>query len=268
LHEVKIWRPIAERRMLALAGRTTRYSFSPVDEFVIGTIYEAPLLVQRRSERHTFLPGQSCMWDPEQVHSGSAPVAEWSAELVIVPASEFAEALDDDVSLSCRPGRITDEGSRRAVAALHRSIRSGDRLAIETALTTVARDLFVRIPNRRSSKSDAAAKRLVTARDLLVDRLAENVTLAELAAVAGMDRFHFARQFKIAFGQPPHAYRMERRLRVAQGALERGRPVAEVAVSSGFFDQSHLHRRFQRRFGLSPARYAAAFNGLAPEATR
>ena len=34
--------------------------------------------------------------------------------------------------------------------------------------------------------------------------------------------------------------------------------VAEVAVTSGFFDQSHLHRHFQRRFGLSPARYAAA----------
>jgi hypothetical protein len=75
--------------MLVLSGRTTEYSFSPVDEFVIGTIYKAPLVVRRRRERHTFVPGESCVWDPEHVHSGLAPAAAWSAELVIVPACEL-----------------------------------------------------------------------------------------------------------------------------------------------------------------------------------
>lgn len=244
--------------MLALAGRTTAYSFSPVDEFVIGTSYDAPFVVRRRRDRHALLPGQSCVWDPEQGHSGSTSAAAWSAELVIVPACELLEALDDDVSLACAPGAITSEGSRCAVAALHRSLRSGDRLAIEVELTSVAHSLFVHCPSLRPATS-AADRRLRAARDLLVDRLAENVTLAELAAAAGMDRFHFARQFKAVFGQPPHAYRLHMRLLSAQRALEHGRPVAEVAATSGFFDQSHLHRHFQRWFGLSPVRYASAF---------
>jgi AraC-like DNA-binding protein len=245
--------------MLALAGRTAAYSFSPVDEFVIGTSYEAPFVVSRRRDRHVLLPSHSCVWDPEQGHSGATSAAAWSAELVIVPACELRDALDDDVTLTCAPGEITSEASRGAVAALHRSLRSGDRLAIDVELTLVAHSLFVHRPSMRPARSLAVDRRLRVARDLLVDRLAESVTLAELAAAAGMDRFHFARQFKAAFGQPPHAYRRHMRLVTAQRALERGRPVAEVAATSGFFDQSHLHRHFRRWFGLSPVRYASAF---------
>jgi AraC-like DNA-binding protein len=245
--------------MLAIAGRTSAYSFSPVDEFVIGTSYEAPFVVRRQHHRHAFLPGQSCVWDPEQGHSGSTSAAAWSAELVIVPEAELVEAFGDDVSLACAPGEITSEGSRCAVAALHRSLRSGDRLAIEVELTSVAHSLFVHHPSVRLARAATADRRLRAARDLLVDRLADNVTLAELAGVAGMDRFHFARQFKATFGRPPHAYRLHLRLLRAQRALEHGRPVAEVAATSGFFDQSHFHRHFQRWFGLSPVRYASAF---------
>ena len=206
-----------------------------------------------------FCPARAVCGIPEQGHSGSTSAAAWSAELVIVPEGELVEALGDDVSLTCAPGEITSEGSRCAVAALHRSLRSGDRLAIEVELTSVAHSLFVHRPSVRLARSATADRRLRAARDLLVDRLAENVTLAELAGVAGMDRFHFARQFKATFGQPPHAYRLHLRLLRAQRALEHGRPVAEVAATSGFFDQSHLHRHFQRWFGLSPVRYASAF---------
>ena len=152
-------------------------------------VYEAPFVVRRQRDRHAFLPGQSCVWDPEQGHSGSTSAAAWSAELVIVPEAELVEAFGDDVSLTCAPGEITSEGSRCAVAALHRSLRSGDRLAIEVELTSVAHSLFVHRPSVRLARSATADRRLRAARDLLVDRLAENVTLAELAGVAGMDRF-------------------------------------------------------------------------------
>jgi AraC-like DNA-binding protein len=264
LHEVRIWRPLPDRRMVAMSGRTSVYSFSPVDEFVIGTIRDGPLVVRRHRQVHTFLPGESCVWDPEHAHTGSAPAAAWGADLVIVPGSELADAFDGDVALETASSpEVVDRGTRQAVAELHRSLSSRDRLAVEVKLTAVARHLFARRapPAKSTSAVDA---RLHAALDLLIDCIADNVSLAELAAVAGMDRFHFARQFKASFGLPPHAYRLHMRLLVAQRALEAGRPVAEVAATAGFFDQSHLHRHFQRRYGLSPARYAAAFTGSPP----
>jgi transcriptional regulator GlxA family with amidase domain len=63
---------------------------------------------------------------------------------------------------------------------------------------------------------------------------------------------------------PPHRFQLAYRIGTARRLLERGIPVAEVAVETGFVDQSHLHRHFRKTLGMTPARYA----NLALERTR
>ena len=62
-------------------------------------------------------------------------------------------------------------------------------------------------------------------------RLAETVTLADLAAVAGLSPFHFARSFKAATGLAPHQYVLARRIELAKrlAARPRALPVQEIA---------------------------------------
>jgi AraC-like DNA-binding protein len=260
LHDVRIWRPVDARRMVAIAGRTTEYSFSPVDEYVIGTVTDGPLVVRRHRERHTVLPGESCVWDPEHAHGGCAPDGAWTAELLLVPASELIEALDGRMSATDGRGAVHSPGARALIAELHRCARDRDRLAIDVQLALVAHALFDDGPAHDSTSPYTPIDRgLREAHDLLVDRLVENITLADLSARAGMDRFHFTRRFKAAFGLPPHTYRLHLRLLAAQRRLEHGGAIATVAADLGFYDQSHLHRHFRRRFGISPARYASAF---------
>ena len=43
--------------------------------------------------------------------------------------------------------------------------------------------------------------------------------------------------------------------------LEAGATIAQAAAATGFADQSHLHRHFQRSLGLTPAKYQQRFNG-------
>jgi len=43
--------------------------------------------------------------------------------------------------------------------------------------------------------------------------------------------------------------------------LETGETIAQAARATGFADQSHLHRHFQRSLGLTPAKYQQRFNG-------
>lgn len=89
---------------------------------------------------------------------------------------------------------------------------------------------------------------------LMHERLSESLPLADLAAVAGISRCYFSRLFHFSFGQPPHQYLLELRLQRARLLLEaRQRPIADVAAMTGFSDQSHLTRRFRRRFGTTPA---------------
>jgi AraC-like DNA-binding protein len=93
------------------------------------------------------------------------------------------------------------------------------------------------------------------ARDLLHDRFADNVSLDDLAVASGVGRFQLARQFHAAFGLPPHAYQMHVRVSRAMTLIRRGLPLVQVALETGFHDQSHLTRHFTRTVGISPGRY-------------
>jgi AraC family transcriptional regulator len=91
-------------------------------------------------------------------------------------------------------------------------------------------------------------------------RLAESISLEELAKAAGLSPFHFARQFKAATGHPPHDYHIRLRIDRAQELLRtRGREwnLAAIANECGFADQSHFSRQFKRVVGVTPGDYLA-----------
>jgi AraC family transcriptional regulator len=82
-------------------------------------------------------------------------------------------------------------------------------------------------------------------------------TLAEIAAVAGLNPYHFARQFKAATGLPPHQYVIMRRVERAKHLLRSGTEVslAEIATQAGFYDQSQFSRHFKRLVGVTPSQF-------------
>lgn len=91
------------------------------------------------------------------------------------------------------------------------------------------------------------------------DNLAAPLTLADLAAVAHVSPFHFARVFRSATGRSPHRYVLERRVALAEELLTRTTlPIAEVAARAGFADQSHLTRVLGRQLGRTPGAVRAA----------
>jgi AraC-like DNA-binding protein len=91
-----------------------------------------------------------------------------------------------------------------------------------------------------------------------------DVSLADLAAAAGVSQYLLMRAFREQFGVPPHAFQVAQRVKQVGRLLEAGVSAADAAAAAGFFDQSHMYRHFRRRLGLTPAAYAAAFGpGLA-----
>ena len=107
-------------------------------------------------------------------------------------------------------------------------------------------------PSREPSPSIRKALARVDA-----DPLAR-VSLAELAALSGVSRFQLVRGFVRDVGITPHAYVLQRRIRLARRLLAEGRSIAEAALRAGFADQSHLTRVFVRHLGITPGRYVAA----------
>jgi len=86
--------------------------------------------------------------------------------------------------------------------------------------------------------------------------LSESMDLAELAAVAGLSVYHFARAFKQSAGVTPHHHLVRRRVERAQGMLARSElPLSEIALATGFSDQSHLARHFRLLVGITPGQF-------------
>lgn len=86
--------------------------------------------------------------------------------------------------------------------------------------------------------------------------LGREITLAELARVAGLGHDSFARRFRAATGLAPYAYVIEQRMRRAEELLARGDlDLARIACALGFSSQSHFTTTFRRQRGLTPLAY-------------
>jgi AraC family transcriptional regulator len=137
----------------------------------------------------------------------------------------------------------------------------GNQLAIGLARACAASDPLDRFDPRPLSL--VKLRRVI---EFIEQRLTEPVSLGDMAAVAGLSAWHFARAFKLATGSSPHSFLLRRRLVKADTLLRLpGIAVAEVAVKSGFCDQSHLSMHFRRATGMTPARWRNSF--LAPQTT-
>jgi AraC family transcriptional regulator len=93
--------------------------------------------------------------------------------------------------------------------------------------------------------------------EFVEEHLDAGLTLEQLAAVARLSPYHFARQFKAATGLPPHQYLIMRRVERARQLLQTAADLslAEVAVHAGFSDQSVFCLHFKRVVGVTPRQY-------------
>ena len=88
--------------------------------------------------------------------------------------------------------------------------------------------------------------------------LDQDLTLAELAAVAEFSPSHFKALFKQAVGVPVHRFVLERRIERARLRLLDGRhSITEIALETGFAHASHMARWMRRLLGSSPSQIRA-----------
>ena len=87
-------------------------------------------------------------------------------------------------------------------------------------------------------------------------RLESGVQVAEVAERFGFSPSHFFRVFRKSFGVSPHTYMMCRRLVLAQELVVTTElSLAEIALKTGFADQSHFSRRFRNLTGVAPGEF-------------
>ncbi len=91
--------------------------------------------------------------------------------------------------------------------------------------------------------------------DYILANLERDLSLAEIAASAGLSVAHFSRLFRKTTGYSPYQYLIHCRVQSAYNLLKHPHyTIAQIAQMVGFYDQSHLSRHFKRIYGVSPQR--------------
>jgi len=112
----------------------------------------------------------------------------------------------------------------------------------------------------RSMKPVPPARHLLRAKDLADARYREPLDVRTLARAAHLSPAHFSREFRRAFGEPPHQYLLTRRLERAAALLrDTDRSIADICFTVGLRSVGSFTTSFGRAFGLSPTAYRAAF---------
>lgn len=190
--------------------------------------------------------------------------AEGQTEMLTLSLSTAAfEAIggrpDDAFARGLLPFR--DDSLRAVLLELMERAACGisERLYVDHALAFLTASLAS--PKRRESQrplGDAALRRVLDAIETSLREMAASPpSLDRLARIAGLSVAEFARRFRAATGESPHAYLTRRRIERAQDLLrhEAALPLADLAVMLGFADQAHFSRRFRQVTGTTPSRF-------------
>jgi AraC-like DNA-binding protein len=215
----------------------------------IGEATTSVLLVFNPDEPHSGRMARSSRWRYRGLYLTQSALSTLAATLGIESVPYFtANGLSD----------------RELIAAfldLHQALQDGrDGLLAGERLV----GSFGRLFHRHGSKGERVpiASRdngaVSTVQALVRERYGEQLKLEAMGRSVDLTPFQLIGLFKRTIGLTPHAYLTQVRLRAAIQAMRGGVPLAEAALSAGFYDQSALTNHFKRAYGITPLQWLRA----------
>lgn len=204
---------------------------------------------------------------PPYVPHACTPEAlpNWKYKMLFVRPDWVDRLFDEETDLH-KPFLLEDHKNRQCRLLLDRCVNAfqskGTPLEIETSMIRLTQALYGKnddgMEREHRKLGETERQHLRRVKEYLHEHFAERVTLETLEAVSGISRFHLIHSFKKENHIPPHVYQNLLRINFAKKALCSGRPISDVAVDAGFYDQSHFTRMFAHFVGVTPQKYAVS----------
>lgn len=201
-------------------------------------------------------PGELAVINPGEMHSGEPRRSDGTTyKMLYIDRSvmnlrgtepQFGNVISGDLRLN------------NLFMELYEAIGSGkEPLEKETVLTAftgfLSENYSYPAMYRDELRDDIPS--VIRAREFMADRLNCRVTLEEAARVSGYSPYHFLRLFKKSTGMTPHLYLTQMRIDKARSLMVSGLSPSEVALETGFTDQSHFANTFRKYTGATPGQY-------------
>jgi len=226
------------------------------DCFAIGTTTYGIQRFRCKGTQYDSRPGDLVLFNPDDDHDGCRGTADGFRYTMWYVPDAFVASCVDGNRYFARP-HAPDRQLAETFSALSASLAQtpAESLRAESLMRAFLGTMLARHGERPQPGPSRAAGAATLARvkDYIRTYHARDITVADLALVAGLSRAHLTRAFTAAYHMPPHVYLNAVRIAQAQALIRLGTPLAAVALECGFADQSHLTRRFKGSVGVTPS---------------
>lgn len=243
--------------------KTHNFSRHSHEGYTIGVIEKGAQRFFRTGGNHIAPQDSIILVNADQVHNGQSATEDgWEYKAMYPLPEQFAtltQGLNSETVIPYFPEPVVyDPEMAQQLRLVFDTLENSDnRLLRETLVYGTLVKLMSRHGKKRREyePNTRSKQQLLVAKEFLDDFPQADVSLEDLAKLANLSPYHFARSFQKEFGFPPHAYQVQSRLRYAIRLMKQGHTLSDIAQESGFHDQSHLHRHFKRAMGVTPKQY-------------
>ncbi len=225
--------------------RNSRISYPPhthVSSYTLGLVTEGSVVFKQDGNRGICHSGDFFVVSPDTVHEVCALEEEYSI-LSVCFRKDVIYRQDPENVL-----RIVGNLANQLVAGNY--IDAGQIAMLGDAVEVLYRNLEILAFPEQSQ--------IENAKNLLAGAPENPFPVEELSRRVFVSQYYLIREFKKRFGLTPHQYQMQIRIRKAQLLLLEGKSITEVALITGFCDQSHFDRWFKKMLGITPSDYVEA----------
>jgi AraC-like DNA-binding protein len=232
--------------------------------YTIGVIEEGAQRFYRSGNIHIADTNSIILVNADDVHTGESASPEGWKYRAMYPLEQHFENISNDLydgkvfAPYFSSAVINDPKIAEQLRFLfHQVDNNASKLLTETIMYSLMMRLTLRHSTLRNAPKDLSGSKhkLFLVKEYLDSYPSEDISLSQLANIAGLSQYHFIRQFKKMFDLAPHSYQIQARLKKAKALLKFGVKPAMVATDCGFHDQSHFSRHFKKALGTTPSKF-------------
>ena len=241
------------------------------EHYVIGAIESGQRFAICGGEQYLIQPGDLVIFNPRQPHAceqvGAYPL-DWRCVNVTEPVMErVTESITGRAYLPVFSKCVFYQSELAGlVREIYEMVAGEEReFCKEERFLMLVEQLLEENGGGFPPEPDAEDRQEIRAVcEYLEEHYGEAVSLDALAGVAGLSKCYLLRSFTRQKGISPYRYLETVRVDRAKRLLEQGVRPVDVALRTGFSDQSHFTNFFKNLIGLTPRQYQACFTGCPP----
>lgn len=261
-HSLQQSKALAWVEMRQATNSSSCYTTHSHDEFSLGIIDSGEAYYKNGQHQHKITQGDLVTINPGDAHSCNPFAGSWSYRMLFIDSDWLSSLQQQTFILNNHDSGGFAQHYLKGVQVepfnqLYQALKVDnspmrcETLLIEYCLPLLGQDVI--------AEASASSHKMGLLKDYIIDSLELNLPLSDYCQQLDLSPHHLIRSFKKYYGQSPHAFQLDQRIKRSRQLLKQGEGLAEIANQLGFADQSHFQRNFKQRTAVTPKFYQRSF---------